>query len=175
MTLIGCRCTRCEPFSRAVLITRTLLFKTICFTYFFQYVQYNSAKVLDKIKAVIAQGLHLLPFRTEKLNLATPMVLPTRESRKRPPYGRLESSDSSLFFNRVLITFFMKTSNSFKCLLMGFASILSVFTFFSVTSCSDDDNNNEEKVVESVVGLWKTEYTGESADGVYSIVDYLGV
>ena len=67
----------------------------------------------------------------------------------------------------------MKTSNSFKCLLMGFASILSVFTFFSVTSCSDDDNNNEEKVVESVVGLWKTEYTGESADGVYSIVDYL--
>ncbi len=73
--------------------------KTICFTYFFQYVQYNSAKVLDNIKAVIAQGLHLLPFRTEKLNLATPMVLPTRESRKRPPYERLESSDSSLSFS----------------------------------------------------------------------------
>ena len=39
-----------------------------------------------EIKAVIAQGLHLLPFRTEKLNLVTPMVLPKRESRKRPPY-----------------------------------------------------------------------------------------
>ena len=37
-------------------------------------------------KATIAQGLHLLPFRTEKLNLVTPMVLPTRESRKLPPY-----------------------------------------------------------------------------------------
>ena len=33
-------------------------------------------------KAVIAQGLHLLPFRTEKLNLVTSMVLLTRESRK---------------------------------------------------------------------------------------------
>ena len=40
-------------------------------------------------KAVIAQGLHLLPFRTEKLNLVTSMVLPTRESRKPPPYMRL--------------------------------------------------------------------------------------
>ena len=37
-------------------------------------------------KAVIAQGLHLLPFRTEKLNLVTSMVLLTRESRKPPPY-----------------------------------------------------------------------------------------
>ena len=36
-------------------------------------------------KAVIAQGLHLLPFRTEKLNLVTSMVLLKRESRK-PPF-----------------------------------------------------------------------------------------
>ena len=86
MTLIGCRCTWGDPFSRAVLITRTLLLK-VYFTKF-QYVQYNSRKRLANIKAVIAQGLHLLPFRTEKLNLATPMVLPTRESRKRPPYKR---------------------------------------------------------------------------------------
>ena len=48
-------------------------------------------------KAVIAQGLHLLPFRTEKLNLVTPMVLPTRESRKRPPSKRFEAI-SDLFF-----------------------------------------------------------------------------
>ena len=32
-------------------------------------------------KVVIAQGFHLFPFRTEKLNLATPMVLRKRESR----------------------------------------------------------------------------------------------
>ncbi|MBQ7239782.1 MAG: hypothetical protein IJS20_13435, partial [Bacteroidales bacterium] len=40
-----------------------------------------------------------LPFRTEKLNLATPMVLPTRESRKRPPYksGYNESCVHSFF------------------------------------------------------------------------------
>lgn len=35
-----------------------------------------------KIDNSIAQGLHLLPFRTEKLNLVTSMVLLTRESRK---------------------------------------------------------------------------------------------
>ena len=96
MTLIGCRCTWGDPFSRAVLITRTLLLK-VYFTKF-QYVQYNSRKRLANIKAVIAQGLHLLPFRTEKLNLATPMVLPTRERRKRPPYrGVLRNQDSSFF------------------------------------------------------------------------------
>ena len=103
MTLIGCRCTWGDPFSRAVLITRTLLFK-IYFTKF-QYVQYNSRKRLANIKAVIAQGLHLLPFRTEKLNLATPMVLPTRESRKRPPYRRSSHfEDSSFFCKRALPT-----------------------------------------------------------------------
>ena len=49
-------------------------------------------------KAVIAQGLHLLPFRTEKLNLVTSMVLPTRESRKPPPYRGSDSYSLGLFF-----------------------------------------------------------------------------
>ena len=42
-----------------------------------------SALVFDPylIQVTIAQGLHLFPFRTEKLNLATPMVLRKRESR----------------------------------------------------------------------------------------------
>ena len=34
-----------------------------------------------EIQVTIAQGLHLFPFRTEKLNLVTPMVLRKRESR----------------------------------------------------------------------------------------------
>ena len=51
-------------------------------------------------KAVIAQGLHLLPFRTEKLNLVTSMVLPTRESRKPPPYRGSDSYSLGLFFIR---------------------------------------------------------------------------
>ena len=97
MTLIGCRCTWGDPFSRAVLITRTLLFKTSTLP-LFQYVQYNSKRLLVNIKAVIAQGLHLLPFRTEKLNLATPMVLPTRESRKRPPFKEDSTLVESSFF-----------------------------------------------------------------------------
>ena len=54
-------------------------------------------------KAVIAQGLHLLPFRTEKLNLVTSMVLPTRESRKPPPYKDSNSYSSGLFF--IVISF----------------------------------------------------------------------
>ena len=37
--------------------------------------------VLEETKVMTAQGLHLFPFRTEKLNLATPMVLRKRESR----------------------------------------------------------------------------------------------
>ena len=48
-------------------------------------------------KAVIAQGLHLLPFRTEKLNLVTSMVLLTRESRKPPPYRDSDSYSLGLF------------------------------------------------------------------------------
>ena len=37
--------------------------------------------VTKKIKVVIARGFHLFPFRTEKLNPATPMVLRKWESR----------------------------------------------------------------------------------------------
>ncbi len=33
------------------------------------------------IKVAIARGLHLFPFRTEKLNLATPMILRKWKSR----------------------------------------------------------------------------------------------
>ena len=33
------------------------------------------------IQVMTAQGLHLFPFRTEKLNLVTPMVLRKRKSR----------------------------------------------------------------------------------------------
>ena len=35
----------------------------------------------NKTKVVIARGFHLFPFRTEKLNPATPMVLRKRKSR----------------------------------------------------------------------------------------------
>ena len=35
----------------------------------------------NETKVVIARGLHLFPFRTEKLNPATPMVLRKRKSR----------------------------------------------------------------------------------------------
>ena len=37
-----------------------------------------------KTKAVIARGIHLYPFRTEKLSHAAPMVLRKRESRSPP-------------------------------------------------------------------------------------------
>ena len=37
--------------------------------------------LMKRIQVTIAQGLHLFPFRTEKLNLVAPMVLRKRESR----------------------------------------------------------------------------------------------
>ena len=42
---------------------------------------FRRVRLSDRIKVMTAQGLHLFPFRTEKLNLATPMVLRKRESR----------------------------------------------------------------------------------------------
>ncbi len=36
---------------------------------------------VEDTKVAIAQGLHLFPFRTEKLNLATPMILRKWKSR----------------------------------------------------------------------------------------------
>ena len=45
-----------------------------------------SGRVLFHLtKVVIAQGLHLFPSRTEKLNLAAPMILRKWESRSPPP------------------------------------------------------------------------------------------
>ena len=38
-----------------------------------------------RLRWFIARGLHLFPFRTEKLNLVAPMVLRKRESRSPPP------------------------------------------------------------------------------------------
>ena len=69
-------------------------------------------------KAVIAQGLHLLPFRTEKLNLVTPMVLRKRESRKLPPYTRTREAIS-----RVL--FYLMTS-----FLSAFSDIFSIVSYY---------------------------------------------
>ena len=46
----------------------------------------HSGRVLFHLtKVVIAQGLHLFPSRTEKLNLAAPMILRKWESRSPPP------------------------------------------------------------------------------------------
>ena len=56
-------------------------------------------------KAVIAQGLHLLPFRTEKLNLVTSMVLLTRESRKPPPYKTRTAIVRVFFFVFIVAKF----------------------------------------------------------------------
>ena len=65
------------------------------------------------IKVVIAQGLHLYPFRTEKLNLAAPMVLRKRESRSPLPSNRrLGLAKSKPFFlfeeHKVIISFCYK-------------------------------------------------------------------
>ena len=38
-----------------------------------------------ELKAATARGLHLFPFRTEKLNPGAPMILRKRESRSPPP------------------------------------------------------------------------------------------
>ena len=46
------------------------------------YTDTSSARCTEKsIKVAIARGLHLFPFRTEKLNLATPMILRKWKSR----------------------------------------------------------------------------------------------
>ena len=47
-----------------------------------------------ELKAATAGGLHLFPFRTEKLNPRAPMILRKRESRSPPP-PRAPESDSS--------------------------------------------------------------------------------
>ena len=52
-----------------------------------------------KIKAVMAAGFHLFPFRTEKLSPPAPMVLRKWESRRPPTFqGSLRRSVSNSFF-----------------------------------------------------------------------------
>ena len=46
-----------------------------------KYRGFRRVTLSNLIKVMTAHGLHLFPFRTEKLNLATPMVLRKRESR----------------------------------------------------------------------------------------------
>ena len=43
-----------------------------------------------RIKAAMASGIHLFPFRTEKLSLTAPMVLRKWESRPPPPWAGRE-------------------------------------------------------------------------------------
>ena len=45
----------------------------------------DRAMLKKRLRWFIARGLHLFPFRTEKLNLVAPMVLRKRESRSPPP------------------------------------------------------------------------------------------
>ena len=53
-----------------------------------------------RLKAATAGGLHLFPFRTEKLNPRAPMILRKRESRSPPPPCAPESNKlpGALFF-----------------------------------------------------------------------------
>ena len=60
--------------------------------YFFNLYAYLQAQrshkkrdIAKDIKVMTAWGLHLFPFRTEKLNLTAPMVLRKWESRSLPP------------------------------------------------------------------------------------------
>ena len=60
----------------------------------------KSPLTANKTKAAIARGIHLFPFRTEKLNPAAPMVLRKWESRQPPPSeaGINPPIDPGLFF-----------------------------------------------------------------------------
>ena len=60
-----------------------------------------SGRVLFHLtKVVIAQGLHLFPSRTEKLNLAAPMILRKWESRSPPPLEPRGTKPRGFFFAR---------------------------------------------------------------------------
>lgn len=67
----------------------------------------HSGRVLFHLtKVVIAQGLHLFPSRTEKLNLAAPMILRKWESRSPPPSEAPRHQAPGLFLcGRAAITF----------------------------------------------------------------------
>ena len=103
MTSIGRRCTGGNVLSRAILITQTLSEtkqtkqQTSVMTpergktrapsgecgRLWTNLTHASApsSILTFFQVTIAQGLHLFPFRTEKLNPAAPMVLRKWESR----------------------------------------------------------------------------------------------
>ena len=85
MTSIGCRCTRCEPFSRALLIARRLLpvrpYRKFVPKVLFLWRMFKSSGNsglnvrIREYQAAIAAGFHLFPSRTEKLSPPAPMVL----------------------------------------------------------------------------------------------------
>ena len=87
-------------FSRAILITRTLLL-IVSMIVLDEISQMSTpySWIQENVKAVIARGLHLYPFRTEKLNLVASMVLRKRESRTPPPYRRPGQKCLGLFFS----------------------------------------------------------------------------
>ena len=63
-----------------------------------------SGRVLFHLtKVVIAQGLHLFPSRTEKLNLAAPMILRKWESRSPPPSEAPRHQAPGLFLHQTLL------------------------------------------------------------------------
>ena len=129
MTLIGCRCRGGNIYSRAILITQTLsrsassgkkrneietrhlgilrkaflrgMLESLLPMFFFTLYVNGYRKPKDKeIKVVIAWGFHLFPFRTEKLNLTTPMVLRKWESRSPPPSEALTQMSRGFFLLR---------------------------------------------------------------------------
>ena len=83
MTLIGGRCKVSDGLSRAVLIARQLLSRgDSCvagrmsgITWGVVPVSFLVSLVNNEYQVVTAVGLHLFPFRTEKLSPLAPMVL----------------------------------------------------------------------------------------------------
>ena len=83
MTLIGGRCKVSDGLSRAVLIARELLSRgDSCvagrmsgITWGVVPVSFLVSLVNNEYQVVTAVGLHLFPFRTEKLSPLAPMVL----------------------------------------------------------------------------------------------------
>src|SRR6266496_4186147 len=85
-TLIGGTCKHSNVFSGPVLIARGLDLELATSLWSFEGVPRLREKALT-ISAVIAAGVHLFPFRTEKLSPPAPMVLggqpPGRVGRRR--------------------------------------------------------------------------------------------
>ena len=108
MTLIGCRCTCGDTFSRALLIARTvsssrvyaLSCKRVRYVCFFGLCDsHEDNKENEEIQVAIASGFHLFPFRTEKLSPTAPMVLPRWESRSLPFWRETRfRNEAGLFF-----------------------------------------------------------------------------